>query len=361
MPALQYTKRAFLVAIFYAVTFLSGQWGYSYASLRTEVWLCVGEGIKDLSKPDAQWTFVKKHLSGIKLYVDQINQASPDLLAAIVRLVNENDFQVAVELGGCLDFSPMDETAGTWSARHELAKMTKFYDAGGRVDFLDVDGPIRRLLHPEHRQDDKRFESIDKAAEQLVEALKIHQKAHPEIRFWLLTNFPNWGWRGEVSYHARGPKRQDYGDYDEVLRIVFEKLQASGLVLEGVTVDNPYDYLSGRYHSVNLKDPTAIDWLGRVREYEEFARQQNLSFNLIVNSERGGNRSDELFYQDTLQMVDDYLNAGGRPTRWVVQSWYPYPKQMTTETSPYSMTALVKAVIEKTQQSTLCPSAATNK
>ena len=325
------------------------------ASSTAEVWLCVREGIKDLSAPDAEWAFVKKRLSGIKLYIDQLNQAPPDLLAAIVRLVNENGFQVAVELGGCLDFSPMDETAGKWSVHHELAKLKKFYDAGGRVDFLDVDGPIRRLLYPEHRQDDKRFESIDKAAEQLADALKVHHQAHPEIRFWLLTNFPNWGWRGDVSYHARGPTHQDYGDYYEVLRIVFEKLQASDLVLEGVTVDNPYDYLIGHYPSVNLKDPKSIDWLGRVRDYEDYARRHNLSYNLIANSERGGNRSDELFYCDTLKMVDDYLNAGGRPARWFVQSWYPYPKQMTPETSPYTMTALVKAVIEtieKTEQST---------
>ena len=47
------------------------------------------------------------------------------------------------------------------------------------------------------------------------------------------------------------------------------------------------------------------------------------------------------------QMVDAYLKAGGRPTRWFVQSWYPYPKQMTPETAPHTMTALVKAAIER--------------
>jgi len=37
-----------------------------------EVWLCAGERINDLLRPDAEWSFVKQHLSGIKLYVDQI-------------------------------------------------------------------------------------------------------------------------------------------------------------------------------------------------------------------------------------------------------------------------------------------------
>ena len=89
-----------------------------------------------------------------------------------------------------------------------------------------------------------------------------------------MSNFPNWGWRGDVSYHARGPKRQDYGDEDEVVRVVLRKLQAANLAIEGVTVDNPYDYLIGEHPSVNLKDPKSVDWLGRVRAYESFAREQ---------------------------------------------------------------------------------------
>lgn len=67
----------------------------------------------------------------------------------------------------------------------------------------------------------------------------------------------------------------------------------------------------------------------------------------IVNSERGGHESDKRFYDETLQMVDAYRKAGGNPTRWFVQSWYPHPKQMTPESEKHSMTALVKSVIER--------------
>jgi creatinine amidohydrolase len=180
-----------------------------------------------------------------------------------------------------------------------------------------------------------------------VDALRLHQRAHPKTRLWLLTNFPNWGYQGDVSYHARGPQHQDYGDYDEVVRVVLRKLRAAGIPLAGVTVDNPYGYLVGEHPSVNLKDPKSVNWLQRVRTYEDFARAQGLEFNLIVNSERGGHESDERFYRETLQMVDTYRKAGGRPTRWFVQSWYPYPKQMVPETAPHTMTALVKAVIQQ--------------
>jgi hypothetical protein len=317
-----------------------------------EVWLCAGDRIADLLRPDAQWPLTSQQLTGIKLYVGQLynhrrraESADEARLREIARLVRAHDLQVAVELGGCLEFSPLDDSAGEWSARRELLAIENFYSVGGRVDFLDIDGPIRRLMHPKNRKDGKRFESIEEAARELVDALRIHHQAHPETRYWLLTNFPNWGWRGDVSYHARGPHRQDYGDYDQVVRIVLGKLKAAEISVDGVTVDNPYDYLTGAHRSVNLPDPTSVDWLGRVRSYEDFARQNGLTFNLIVNSERGGNESDQRFYRETLQMVDTYLKAGGKPTRWFVQSWYPYPKKMTPESAPHSMTALVKAVI----------------
>ena len=72
--------------------------------------------------------------------MDQIGQAKTEQLAALVLLVEQQSYQVAVELGGCLDFAPMDQSAGEWSAKLELAKIDKFYAAGGKVDFLDLDG-----------------------------------------------------------------------------------------------------------------------------------------------------------------------------------------------------------------------------
>ncbi|MBM4025809.1 MAG: alpha/beta hydrolase, partial [Planctomycetes bacterium] len=315
------------------------------SATKPEVWLCTGEKVLDLLAPEAQWPYVREHLTGIQFYIDMINRATPEQLQQLVRLVRQRGYQVSVECGGTLDFAPMDETNGEASARIELAKLAKFYAAGGRVDFLNLDGPVRRLLHPEKRRDGRRFDSVEKAADELVDYLTLVRRAHPEIRFFLLTNFPNWGYRGDVSYHARGPQRQDYGDYDTVVRVVLDKLKAANLPLAGVTVDNPYDYLVGEHFSVNLKDPRTVDWLGRVRTYEDFARAQRLQFNLIVNSERGGHKSDEVFYTDTMKMVEAYLQAGGRPTRWFVQSWYSHPTQIVPESVPHSLTALTKAVI----------------
>ncbi len=314
-----------------------------------EVWLCAGERVNDLLGENAEWSFVKKHLTGIKLYIGQLTQRKPQQIAALVKLIQEQRYQVAVEVGCCLDFGPMDDTNGEWSAQSELAGIDAWYAAGGKVDYLDLDGPVRRLLFPEGRSDGGRFESMEKAADEVVDSVRIIHTAHPEIKFWHLTNFPNWGYKGDVSYHARGPARQDYGEYDDAHRLVYTKLKDAGIPLAGVTIDNPYDYLIGAHTSVGLTDPKSVDWLARVRAYEDRCHAEGLEVNLIVNSERGGQESDERFCRETLEMVDTYKRAGGHPARWFVQTWYPYPKGIVPETAPNTLTALVKLVIEHVQ------------
>lgn len=308
-----------------------------------EIWMCyrdpfglVGEG--------AQWDFVKRHLSGIKIYIDTLQKAPPDKLTALARMLRRSGIQVAVECGGTLGFAPLDETNGEKSADIELRKINRWCRAGGKVDYLDLDGPVRRLLYPRKKPG---FTSVDKCAAELMDYMRAVRKAHPEIRFFLLTNFPNWGYRGDVSYHARGPKRQDWGDYDEIVRAVLRHAKAAGLEVAGVTVDNPYEYAVGEHASVKLKDPGKVDWIKRIRAYEDFARSRGLEFNFIANSERGGQTSDRAFYERTLKMLDAYVAAGGRPTRYVIQSWYPFPKTLVPETAPHSMTALVRAAILK--------------
>ncbi|NOY79648.1 MAG: hypothetical protein GXP31_01455 [Kiritimatiellaeota bacterium] len=314
---------------------------------KPEVWLCTAR-IFDLTRPDARWDYVRTRLTGIQLYIDKVNKAPAENLQKLAAVVRANNLKVSVECGGTLGFAPLDARNGESSARIELAKLDKWRRAGGRIDYLNLDGPVRRLLYP--RRGKKRgagFTSIEDCANELMDYIRAVKAVYPGIRFFLLTNFPNWGYRGRTSYHARGPKQQDWGDYDIVIRTVLKTAKEQGIRLAGVTVDNPYEYAVGEHFSVKLERPDKTDWLRRVRAYEEFARTRGLEFNLIINSEKGGKTSDRAFYERTLRMLDAYVRVGGKPTRYIVQSWYKFPETIVPETAPYSMTALVKAVMEK--------------
>jgi len=335
-----------LVFVLAAAPALGGERGKAAGRLKDpEVWMCHRNPLELLKKP-SDWAFVRRHVSGIKLYIGLLKDTPDDQLAALAKMLKDNRIPVAFECGGTLGFARMDDRNGEDSARRELARFRRFIKAGGRIDYLDLDGPVRRLLYPK-RKDGKRFTSAARAADQLMVYLTHVKKAHPKIRFFLLTNFPNWGYRNVVSYHARGPKRQDWGDYDKIVKTVLAKVKTAKHKLDGVTVDNPYEYAIGEHFSVKLKDPKKVDWIQRIRDYEEFAKSRKLEFNFIANSEAGGKTSGVAFAERTLRMVDAYVKAGGKPTRYIIQSWYPHPVKVLPETDPDTMTGLVKAVILK--------------
>ncbi|HET6428491.1 MAG TPA: hypothetical protein VFJ30_08780 [Phycisphaerae bacterium] len=308
-----------------------------------EVWMCYRDP-SGLFEEGADAEFVRRHVSGIKLYIGTVSKAPPDKLAKLVKDLKAHNIPLAVECGGTLGFAKLDDTNGVHSATIEQKAFNRIVAAGGKIDYLDLDGPVRRLLYPERGQG---FESVDRCAAALMDCLRTHSKAYPGMKFWLLTNFPNWGYRGDVSYHARGPNKQDWGDYDTVVRTVLDHADKAKIPLAGVTVDNPYEYAMGEYRSARLPDPKKVDWIKRIRAYEDFARSKGLEFNFIANSEAGGKKSGKDFHERTLKMIDAYVAAGGKPTRYIIQSWYPNPTELVPETDEQTMTAVVKAAILK--------------
>jgi len=318
-----------------------------------EVWLCPPgpDRVLDLITKDAKAESSLKGITGLKLYIGLMKSATHSDLKALAALVRKNRLKIMVEVGGTLNHDWQDQ-AGEKSAEVELAKLAKWHEAGGKVDYLDIDGPVWRLMgHPGWGKDpSKKFVSYDRCAKELMDYLSAVRKVYPGIQFFLLTNFPNWGYRKGVSYHASGPKRQNRGDYHEVVTAVMRALKRSGIRIAGATVDNPYGYFVGTHRSAKLKDPSSVDWIARIHSYEDFCRENNWEFNLIVNSEAGGKESDKRFLEDTLDMVARYRKAGGRPDRYLVQSWYEHPHKIVPDTEQYSMTALAKAVIGQLQK-----------
>ena len=96
-----------------------------------EVWMCHRNPF-DLFASGASTAFVRRRLSGIKLYIGTLRKAPSDRLAALARALRRSGVKVAVECGGTLGFAPLDDTSGEESARIELRKIDRFCRAGGR-------------------------------------------------------------------------------------------------------------------------------------------------------------------------------------------------------------------------------------
>ena len=225
--------------------------------------------------------------------------------------------------------------------------------AGGTIDYLDMDGPIRRMLYPFNQEQD--FHDFESANAQLFEVMDLWQQALPDIKVFVLTNFPNWGWKGDNAFVDLSftPDSLGYGDYHEVVNMILDQHAQTPSALVGITIDNPYDYITGEAESNQPDAIQGIDWMGRILELENLVEARELEVNLIYNHAGAGDitrGSAEDYSNETLAYIDANEQAGGSPKGYVIQSWYHQPEAWLPETTPYTMTNLTMEAIKKIKE-----------
>jgi len=209
---------------------------------------------------------------------------------------------------------------------------------GGRIDVLELDGPIRRAMgHAAWGKDPaRRFTDYKAIARELDEYLVLVGREFPETAFHLLVNFPNWGWRGAPDYHARGQDRMNWGDYHAALSAVLPITQAEAPKFSVLTIDHPYGYATGQTPSRNA-EARKTDWPARIADLCDVARSHGLQCALILNDEQGGKKSDQAFADGTLAYAKLVRDRGLRFEHLIVQSWYPHPEEVVGDKLPAQM------------------------
>ncbi|MCL5269002.1 MAG: hypothetical protein M1457_00240 [bacterium] len=303
-----------------------------------EIWMSMRHGVPDLAAPGARWDFVKRNLGGFKFMRSNLGAfATLDQDKEVIAIMNEHHIPMHIEVAGAMPHGPVGENlgrvAGDFDMRHCVDPLSQ---RGAKIQILDVDWQVHQLRAEMAKKwpGETTQQLMERAAGFFVDYMRTINEKYPDIRFFLLSNFPNWRWKGGPNNAA------DWGDYWDVVSAVVPRARAAKAPLIGITVDYPYNYAI-------RKGP--VDWVARVREMEDYARSQGLQFNLIINCQDGGNTSDQAFYENTLKYLDLYRKAGGHPDRYIVQSWYDYPKAIVPEDKPYSMTNLVMDVIKRTR------------
>jgi len=348
---------------------LSTAWSETNGPAEPQFWMCHHEAWELGAEPDA-WPRVAERCDVITLYIDRVAQANLEDLRRFAKVVRERDIQVAIECAGLCDWrARFGDRAAEMSFQDEFRKVRRFLDpvadggAGGRIDYLQIDGPFRRMFYQRNRRRMERneYQTLESAGRELVEVLRLWREAVPGIEFYLLTNFPNWGYRGGPGYHGwpyTGQGTMGWGDYAEILEMAVAVTSEGGIPLKGITVDNPFDYAIGAHRSNQPEATANVDWLARIRQLEDDVKAKGLRFGLIFNSQRGGGKetgSDEVYEKETLEFLDLYDKCGGRPDNVIVQSWYHYPIRVVPESTPGTMTHLTRQVIQRVAESTKKP------
>ena len=322
-------------------------------------------GMNAMALDDCGYRFLTGHLDFLVFYIGKINKEySLSEMQQLANIVAENKLEVIIELGGVLGpgwGNLTDKDNGRESAKVEIQMSKNWVTAGGKIDYIIFDGPVRRLLYgniQQNLQDNdgvlvsghfnttREPYSYEDAADEILHSMDEWRKVYPEIKFILGCNFPNWGWKGGQDYHKRQADGMNWGDYWEVVQIIMDRVQAGEPRFSKVIVDWPYNYAIGeRYSPTPGNDPKSIDWIARIRELEDYVKGLGLEFYLYTNTEE--KESDTVYTEGTLNYVDLYRQRGGNPDGWNVQSWYPVPTSFGPEDQPYSMSWLCNEVIRK--------------
>jgi len=334
----------------------------SAAPAPPEVWVC-GRQPWVLGRTPEAWAATQSRVDGLTLFIDQVKTAELADLQALVEVCDQAGIAIGIECAGLCDWRAKEgDQAGELSFADEYRKVERLVTpvaeggAGGTIAYLQMDGPFRRMLYQKVDGAMTRGDSqtIESAAAELVDAMRLWRTRLPALQFHLLTNFPHWGWGDYPAYHGwahTGEGTKGWGDYRVVFDLAVQTTAEAGLPLCGLVVDNPYDYAIGAFRSNQPAVTAGVDWIARVRDLEEHAKAAGLEFSLIINSSRAGAdaASDQLYADETLAYLERYRAAGGTPTRWVVESWYQRPKAWLPETRPESLIGLAREVARRVQ------------
>ena len=75
-------------------------------------------------------------------------------------------------------------------AQHELAKIEKYYAAGGKVDFLDLDGPVGRLSTPRTCATGSAISQWKRQPKKLSIRYAFSTEPTPNMRLWHFDELP---------------------------------------------------------------------------------------------------------------------------------------------------------------------------
>jgi hypothetical protein len=286
------------------------------------------EPLTELGGNPETWEWVREHVTGVEwnggMNVVHRDEGGGSFVDTLV----DADSGIGMSVGGPdRRWKPFGQHFGERAAAGQAPFLQGVKNLGGQVDHINIDGPVKRVREGfdwEASTDDP--PSVNRIAEELVDFVATIRAEHGDVTPWIITNFPNWGWKGSDSVTHR-----EWGDYYDVFPVIVEEFHARDVPLEGVMVDHPFEY-GGKDRLIDLR-----------RE----AQSRDVKFNMIINSAGGGEASDVAFSRRTLEYLETLQEMDLNPDRYTIQSWYDHPEQNVPESDSSTMTGLTRAVLER--------------
>lgn len=261
--------------------------------------------------------------------------------------MKEKNIKIAIELSGLQSQyaiqGPVVTAENTFNSDYNNV-LKKFTDpvsvggAGGYIDYLIFDGPLRRYLYSGLGHNTTQ-ENFSEPAEALALVMEKWRTIFPEIEFVLLSNFSNWGWDGVYARNTHGLSPMGYGEYKTALDAAITKAQENNLTFYSIVADYAYDAFVNEGSSDQWSLIENLDYKARLKNLRDYVvNVKGLKFNVITNSYRGSSDGNYPFRVESFNYIYELYQLGIIPSAVVMQSWEAYPSKWLQENTFGSMT-----------------------
>lgn len=294
----------------------------------------------------SKWPNLSERTYGLLFYRNSIRDITTQELNNLKELKKNNQVKIGMETGGFQFASetPIDEL-GEKSYESEMRAISKLTNAGEKIDYVFFDGPIHRAMYEENAS--KPRTTVTKACEELADLMLLYKEYNPEIKFFLISNFSNWGWNGVPARNTKNVGEMGWGDYKLVLDTVIDVTTKRNVRLDGISIDYSYEAFLNEGSSDQINVIKDVDYKKRLKDLYDYTKGKGYQIAMSLNSNRGGNSSNHIFGVEVLNYLEEILRMGFVPDHILHQSWGDYPNTWLGENYVDSFTNIGLRLAEK--------------
>ncbi len=271
------------------------------------------EDYMDLFLPDAPWQMAAQHIGVFELYggwaayAPWTVYASDEELKQVIEFINQNGLALAMEnspIQRPTDCGTDSESWGGLSTNLETALRIKRF--GGTLTFVAMDAPYYYMSLVDYPG------ACQWPAEKVTREIDVYIQGMKQV-------FP------EIMIGDTEPLQSDMDPE------VYKQWMASFRKTTGYNL--PFFHMDIDY--------SRPDWAERVKELEDYAREQGIEFGILYFG-NWDDLTDEAWLSSAGERVKRYeLVVGGQPDHVLFQSWHDHPDHNLPETEAYTYTSFI--------------------
>ncbi|MEN8155763.1 MAG: hypothetical protein ABFS10_02340 [Bacteroidota bacterium] len=302
----------------------------------------VSDYVPTMTDPDSYYPEVFKSTKVLKLYIVTLMFIGDEDLKKLVDFANDNDLEIAVEIGGIrmMVGHVSNDQIGEKSAEYEFGFLNRILEAGGEVNYITTDHSMAHYLTGRnHDLDDMSHEEI---IEQMMIYFTYMQERMTGLKVGAIESLGFFWVLGDRQYYATDASlsRLDFETYFDMYLSVAEQ---NGVVLDHFHID------------FGMHDVEYDNGYGRILAVEDYVMSNGVHSGFIATN--AFHLGTNLAHSDdpeaaaassatrTVRYFDNYIKAGGKSDYFVFQRWHPYPLTMGSYDEPFTQMGIFHSVL----------------